>query len=81
MRRAIASALGEAELRQLVRLYPRFVVEALEVCRRTFPHLRDLPADALVRLELSLPGGSARVVLTEVGAGGAFDASLAVASN
>lgn len=63
--RAIAAALGEAELEQLVLMYPRFVSEALAACQSSLPPFqRATPAKDL-RLSLSLPACESSVRLTQ----------------
>ncbi len=67
-RNAIAAALGEAELVELVEMYPRFIAEALEACKRSFAPvegtgLEESP-DSELWLSLSLPASGASILLS-----------------
>jgi len=79
-RAAIAAALGPPELEQLVLMYPRFVDEALTVCKRTFPPLLTEESSKELRLSLSLPGCEASVLLTPLGQIETAEEALAAAS-
>lgn len=80
--RAISSAFGEAELEELVAMYPQFLSEAMKLCKTSFPPLfaENPTAPGLdLELRLSLPYGGASVVLEPRGFGRMRSVDLATA--